>query len=96
MTPEQIKEAKLYHRWRKTIEKNILEEYEGRPIEEIPEGYREKIAKLREYGLGMKKGRISQAKQQRDEAKAKNDQAKELEGQVSEELKKRGKNHEEQ
>ena len=34
-------------------EKNILEEYIGKPIEEVPEEYREKIAKLREFGLGQ-------------------------------------------
>ena len=39
---------------------------------------------------------LQQAKQQCDEAKAKNDQAKELERQVAGELKKRGKNYEEQ
>jgi len=96
MTPEQHEEVKLYQRWFKSDERKILDEYAGKPIEEVPEEYREKIAKLRKFGLGMKKSRLSQAKQQRDEAKIKNNQAKELEEKVSEELKERGKNHEEQ
>lgn len=37
-------------------ERKIIEEYVGRPIEEVPEEYREKIARLRELGqLGTKK-----------------------------------------
>ena len=57
---------------------------------------REKIAKLRIYGMGINPSKLRQAKQQRDDAKSKNDQAKELEKQVSEQLKKRGQTHEEQ
>ena len=54
MTEEQQEEVKLYDRWKKTKEKLILEEYVGRKIEEVPEEYREKIARLREFGLGKK------------------------------------------
>jgi len=54
MTKEQNEELKLYHRWRSSEEKKILEEYAGKPIEEVPEEHRNKIAKLREYGLGKK------------------------------------------
>ena len=96
MTEEQRKEVNLHTRWRRSEERKVLEEYIGRPIEEVPEEYREKIAKLRSYGLGNARTKLSQAKQQRDEAKAKNNQTRELEHQVSEQLKKRGKNHEEQ
>ena len=96
MTEEQQQEKNLYARWYETEERKILNEYEGTPIEEVPEEYREKIARLREFGLGMKKSKLLQTKQMRDNAKAKNDKAKELEQQVTEQLKKRGKNHEEQ
>ena len=96
MTKEQIEEVNLYGRWKRTEEKRILEEYAGKPIEEVPEEHSDKIARLREFGLGMKKSKLSQAKHQRDEAKYKNEQAKELEKQVAEQLKKRGKNHEKQ
>ena len=96
MTRDEKDEIQLYAKWRKSKEKEIFEAYIGRPIEEVPEAYREKVAILREYGIITRKIKIQQAKQQRDEAKIKNDKAKELEQQVSEELKKRGKNHEEQ
>ena len=96
MTNEQIDEQHLYSKWINSIERKILEECAGKPIEEVPEEFREKISTLREFGLGTKKGKLSQAKQQRDEAKTKNDQAKEPESQVSDQLKKRGKEHEEQ
>ena len=96
MTEEQKEEVKLNDRWKYSNEKKILGKYAGEPIEKVPEEYRDKISRLREFGLGIKKSKLSDAKQQRDEAKAKNNQAKELEGQVSEQLKKRGKNHEEQ
>ena len=58
MTEEQNKEVKLYSRWKNTEEKEILDQYAGEPIEKVPEEYREKIAKLREYGLGKKKKKI--------------------------------------
>ena len=96
MTEEQREEAKLYNRWIHSKERETLEEYAERPIEEVPEEYREKVARLREFGLGMKQSKLSNAKKQRDDAKEKNDKAKNLENQVEEQLKKRGKNHEEQ
>ena len=96
MTEEQINEKNLYAKWRYSAEKIVLEEYAGEPIEEVPEEYRQKIAKLRSYGLGTEKSKLSQAKQQRDEAKAINAKAKKLEQEVSESLKKRGKTHDEQ
>lgn len=96
MTEDEKYEVNLKDRWRRSREYQVLNQYSGRPIEEVPEEFREKIATLRKFGLGIKKGKLSQAKQQRDKAKSKNDQAKELEQQVSGELKKRGKEHEEQ
>ena len=95
-TEKESEEDSLYHKWRKTKEKKILEEYAGQPLENVPEEDREKIAKLRIYGMGINPSKLRQAKQQRDDAKSKNDQAKELEKQVSEQLKKRGQAHEEQ
>ena len=93
MTTEQLEEKNLYARWNYSQEKKILEEYAGRPIEEVPEEYREKIAVLRSYGLD-KKARLKKAKQNRDEAKEKNEKAKELEQQVDLQLKRKGKSHE--
>ncbi len=48
-------ENNLYQRWNLSKEKEILDEYVGRPIEEVPKMYRKKITKLREFGLGMEK-----------------------------------------
>ena len=96
MTEEEQEEINLYQRWNRAEERKILEEYAGQPIENVPEEYRDKIATLREFGLGTKKSKLKQAKQQRDEAKSRNNQAKELEQQVSEQLKKRGQTHDEQ
>ena len=94
LTQEQQEERNLYSRWRNSRERDILAEYAGQPIENVPEEHREKIARLREYGLGTIKGKLSQAKQQRDEAKTRNSQAKELEQQVDLQLKRKGKSHE--
>ena len=96
MTEDQKLEQSLYQRWARSEERKVLEEYVGQPIENVPEEHREKIARLREYGLGTIKGKLSQAKQQRDEAKTRNSQAKELEQEVTEQLKKRGQTHDEQ
>lgn len=53
LTEEQKEEKRLAKRWAYTTEKNILDEYAGRPIEEVPEEYREKIQTLRDFGLGL-------------------------------------------
>lgn len=51
---EEIKyEEELRKKWNKSVEKKLLDKYIGFEIEEIPEEYRERIATLREYGLGM-------------------------------------------
>ena len=96
MTKEEKEEYSLYNKWCKTEEKKILKEYAGQPLENVPEEYREKIAKLRSYGIGINQSKLTQARNQRDNAKAKNEQSKELEKRVSEQLKKRGQTHEEQ
>ena len=90
MTKEQQDEVNLCNRWNRSKERKILVEYKDKPIQEVPEEYRDKIAKLREFGLGIEKSKLSKAKQKRDDAKEKNNQAKELEQEVSEQLKKRG------
>ena len=57
----------------------------------------EQFKRLLELGISFEnKGKLQQAKQNRDVAIERNNKAKELEGQVSEELKKRGKNYDEQ
>lgn len=56
-------ENNLYQRWHLSKEKEILDEYIGRPIEEVPKLYRKKIAKLREFGLGMEKEKELSAKE---------------------------------
>ena len=96
LTAEEKYQKNLKNRWYNTEEYKLLIQYTEQPIEDVPEEYREKIAKLRKFGLGMKKSKLQQAKQQRDEAKDKNEQAKELEKQVAGQLKKRGQVHEEQ
>lgn len=58
LTKEEKEERNLYQRWHKCVEKKILEEYRGRDIEEVPEEYREKIARLRNFGLGLKQKTI--------------------------------------
>lgn len=56
MTPEEIAETREYRSWKKSKLKSVLNEYAGKPIEEVPEEYREEIEKLRGYGqLGRKK-----------------------------------------
>ena len=54
MTEEQKEEVNLYSRWKRSNENKILEEYAGEPIEKVPEEYRDKISRLREFGLGIK------------------------------------------
>lgn len=56
MTEQEKDEIRLRNRWEKSKIRKILDKYAGRPIEEVPEEYREKIAKLRSLGqLGTKK-----------------------------------------
>ena len=63
MTEEQKEEVNLYNRWIKSNEYKILQEYVGKPIENVPEEYREKIATLRQYGIEPKPKRNRTAKE---------------------------------
>ena len=42
-------ECRLYARWRKSSEKRALEIFEGKPIEDVPEKYREFVKEMRNY-----------------------------------------------
>jgi hypothetical protein len=89
---EEKGEANLYGRWIRSEEYKILQNYVGKDISEVPEEYREKIAKLRSFGFGLKKGKKEKLKEvieDRDVAKELNEETRELEHQVSEELNKR-------
>ena len=55
MTKEELEEKNLRATWEICKEKKILDQYAGRPIEEVPEEFREKIEKLRSFGMGMPK-----------------------------------------
>ena len=63
MTEEQKEEVNLYNRWIYSDEYKILQEYVGKPIENVPEEYREKIATLRQYGIEPKPKRNRTAKE---------------------------------
>ena len=90
------------------IKSKIAIKYEGKNIEEIPIEDRKIMEIIRriddnfmskeqeERSKRVKKSKLQIAKIERDDAKAKNAKAKELEQQVAEQLRKRGKNHEEQ
>lgn len=51
MTDEEAYELSLAHKWYRHDLRKILDEYADRPIEEVPEEYREKIANLRNHGI---------------------------------------------
>lgn len=53
LTPEQKEEVNLYGRWKHSKEKEKLDKYTGVELDDIPEEDREKIAKLRSFGLGI-------------------------------------------
>ena len=48
MTDEERQEVRLRSKWSRSIESYILKKYKDQSIENVPEEYREKIAKLRE------------------------------------------------
>ena len=57
MTEEERDEVNLYARWRVSADRRALEACKGIPLNELPseyQEYRNHIAKLREYGLGIK------------------------------------------
>ena len=53
LTSEEHYQVNLMQRWRKSEEYYILNKYAEQPLENVPEEYREKIEKLRKYGLGL-------------------------------------------
>lgn len=53
LTPEQREEVNLYGRWKHSKEKEKLDKYTGIELDDIPEEDRDKIAKLRSFGLGV-------------------------------------------
>ncbi len=67
MTKEEHYEKKLCARWQYSKERKMLNKFAGVPIEEVPEEWREKIARLRSLGqLGKStderiKGRMKEA-----------------------------------
>ena len=50
MTEKEIYERNLYARWQYSKERKMLNKFAGVPIEEVPEEWREKIARLRSLG----------------------------------------------
>lgn len=55
LSEEEQYEKRLAKRWAYSTEKKILDEYAERDIQEVPEQYREQVATLRSFGLGLKK-----------------------------------------
>lgn len=55
LSEEEKYEKRLAKRWKYAKENEILEEYAGRDIQEVPEQYRDQVATLRSFGLGLKK-----------------------------------------
>jgi superfamily II DNA or RNA helicase len=92
LTEEEKGEVNLYARWRRSEEYRILQNYVEKDISEVPEEYREKIAKLRSFDLGLKlkgkKEKLKEVIEDRDVAKELNEETRELEHQVSDELNK--------
>ena len=52
-TKEEKEEQSLYQKWLKTEEKKIVDSYEGKALEEIPQEYRELVRTMRNYGYGL-------------------------------------------
>ena len=55
LSEEEQNEKRLAKRWTYAPEKKVLDEYAERDIQEVPEQYREQVATLRSFGLGLKK-----------------------------------------
>ena len=53
LTEEQMYEKNLYHRWRISDEKKIVDKYVGIPTEKIPEEDRDIVEQVRSYGYGI-------------------------------------------
>ena len=53
MTEEQRCERRLYAKWLRSVEKQIVDKYTGVPIEKVPEKYRTIVEQIRKYGYGI-------------------------------------------
>jgi superfamily II DNA or RNA helicase/predicted transcriptional regulator len=95
LTEEEKVQKNLYDRWKNSKEFKILKEYAGKDILWVPEEYRERIDKLRSYGLGLepktKKEKLKEAIEDRDNAKDLNIEARKLEQEVSRALDRKNK-----
>ena len=52
-TKEEKEENSLYRKWSRTEEKKIVDSYEGKALEEIPEEDRELVKTMKSYGYGL-------------------------------------------
>ncbi len=52
-TKEQYCERRLYNRWYKSPEKQIVDKYAGVPTEKVPEEYKAIVEQVRKYGYGI-------------------------------------------
>ena len=53
---EEKEEQRLYFKWLNTEERKIVDGYEGKALEEIPEEDRELVRTMRSYGYGFGNG----------------------------------------
>ena len=53
MTEEQRCERRLYAKWYRSAEKQIVDKYAGVPIEKVPEEYKSIVKQVRKYGYGI-------------------------------------------
>ena len=53
MTEEQRCERRLYAKWYRSAEKQIVDKYAGVPIEKVPEEYKAIVKQVRKYGYGI-------------------------------------------
>ena len=55
-TKEEEEENSLYNKWRKSEEKETVDRYVGKRLEEIPEEHRQIVEQVRQYGYGLGSG----------------------------------------
>ena len=53
MTEEQRCERRLYAKWYRSAEKQIVDKYAGIPTEKVPEEYKAIVEQVRKYGYGI-------------------------------------------
>ena len=53
LSPEETRELRLRDKWKKSLERQILEQNKGVSLENISKEYREYIEKMRSYGKGL-------------------------------------------